>query len=176
MVWTHLLRDRAFATVLWLHHGQGLASVLNAIKRKRPASKVVFYSSYPERHYAVRLVNMGASEYVQKNSSASEIIAALIQAYNNKIYLSKPLSDEIASNVPVQTTLFYENHIKDLSNKEFMVLRYVGSRIRSKDIAYNMSISEKTVSTHIANICRKLNLDNRSELLHYAIKNGISFG
>lgn len=145
--------------------------VMQAIKRKKPDAKILFFSRFPERQYAVRMVRMGASGFLPKTSGADTLINAIIQVHRNK-FSSKFITDRILIEGPIQREP-YDRGLSKLSNKEFIILNHVGSGMRSKDIARYLSVSEKTVSTHIANIAKKLYLDTREEVMQFAIRNNI---
>lgn len=153
--------------------GKDGIQVMNAIKRKKPSAKILFFSRFPERQYAVRMIRMGASGFLPKTSNASTLLDAIAQVYHGK-FKSKFITEKMLVGGPIQGEL-YDNGLSRLSNKEFIVLNHVGSGMRSKDIAKCLSVSEKTVCTHIANIAKKLYLDTREEVMQFAIRNNLGY-
>lgn len=148
--------------------GTNVLDVLKRIKRKRPATQVLILSMHPEEQYAVRVLKAGASGYLTKESAPSELIRAIRKVSNGRKYISPAFAENLAEVLlsddeqPVHASL---------SDREYQVLCMIASGETVKDIAENLYLSEKTISTYRSRILQKMGLKNNAELIHYAIKN-----
>ena len=133
-------------------------------------SKVLILSMYQEDQYAVRLMKAGASGYLTKDVAPEQLIAAIRNAYEGKKYINRELAELLLlecstdSSKPLHAVL---------SDREFQVLKMIGSGKKVSDIARHLSLSVKTVSTYRAHILAKMNLKNNAELTYYVIQNGL---
>ncbi|MFL9610975.1 response regulator [Methylobacillus sp. Pita2] len=154
--------------------------VMKSALLKKPDLKIIFFSTYPEEHYAIRLLRLGASGFLSKTVPAAVLIESIIRVYNGGKYFSEKVNEMIYSQLskPAKVTgetegVDDDNH-SSLSAREFEILRMIGDRQSPSEIAQKLSISPKTVSTHISNMSRKLGVKQKAGLLHYAITNNIT--
>jgi len=133
-------------------------------------AKVVILSMYQEDQYAVRLMKAGASGYLTKDVAPEQLIAAIRNAYEGKKYINRELAELLLQECSTDSSKPLH---AILSDREFQVLKMIGSGKKVSDIARHLSLSVKTVSTYRAHILAKMNLKNNAELTYYVIQNGL---
>ncbi|HEB02081.1 MAG TPA: response regulator transcription factor [Nitrospirae bacterium] len=142
--------------------------VLRQIRDRKPKLPVLILSMYPEDQFALRVLKAGASGYLNKESAPEELINALRKASSGAKYISETLLEEIADTLDFTS----ERPAQEiLSDREFQVLCLIASGKTSREIAEELSLSVKTVSTYRSRILEKMRMKNNSELTYYAIKN-----
>jgi two-component system invasion response regulator UvrY len=115
--------------------------------------------------YARKLIQLGGSGYITKNSSRKEMILALLQVHSGKKYICEEMKNIISQDI----LLNKENQgIHSLSMREMQIVDRIKQGLSSKEMAAEMYISVKTVEVHRYNILRKLNLKNAAQLVAYA--------
>ncbi|MBI5918182.1 MAG: response regulator transcription factor [Nitrosomonadales bacterium] len=133
-------------------------------------TKVLILSMYPEDQYAVRLMKAGASGYLTKETAPEQLVEAIRRVVAGKKYISATLSELLlqecgsASGRPPHEIL---------SDREYQVLRLIGSGKTVSEVAEMLSLSVKTVSTYRAHILEKIRLKNNAELTYYVMQNGL---
>ena len=132
--------------------------------------KVIVFSIYSEDQYAIRFLKAGASGYITKDRDASDIIDAIQTVMNDGRYFSKDILEKF---VLAKVSGFNDTPHEMLSNREYEIMLMLASGNKSSDIAIDLSISEKTVGTHKIRIFNKMNLQNMSELIHYAVEKNL---
>ncbi len=143
---------------------------LNQIMAHNKEAKVLILSMYEEDQYAVRLMKAGASGYLTKDVAPEQLVGAIRNAYLGKKHINRTLAELLLqeccndSSKPLHAIL---------SDREFEVLKQIGSGNKVSDIARNLSLSVKTVSTYRAHILAKMKLKNNAELTYYVIQNGL---
>ncbi len=149
--------------------GNGL-EIFNQIKNIRPNSKVLFLSMYPEEQYARRAIKNGAFGYLTKDSAPTELVAAMQSIISGKKYVTSTLAqilvDDLISPNPK------EPH-ETLSDREFQVMLELAKGKKTSEIASELLISPKTVSTYRARVFEKLNLSTTAELVRYVMIRGL---
>lgn len=141
--------------------------VLQDLKRLHPRLPVVLLTALPEKEYAIRAFKLGASGYASKQSSSVELIAAVRKVLAGGRYITSSLAEALASTVAGEAPALPHEM---LSNRELQVLRHVAQGKALKEIAAELSLSEKTVGTYRTRISRKLGLGTNVELARYAIR------
>jgi two-component system invasion response regulator UvrY len=144
--------------------------LLKELRRERPALPVLVLSMFPEEQYAVRMLRAGASAYLNKESAPEQLVAAIRTVLRGEKYLSPRMATQIASNVGIEST---RPPHEALSDREFTVMRLMASGVTPRDIAQQLSLSIKTVSTYRSRILQKLAMQNNAQLIAYAVKNGL---
>lgn len=133
-------------------------------------AKVLILSMYPEDQHAVRLMKAGASGYLTKDTAPEQLVEAIHKVVAGKKHISPNLAELLLidcgadSGKPVHELL---------SNREYQVLRLLGSGKKVSEIAEALSLSTKTVSTYRAHLLEKMNLKNNAELIFYVMENGL---
>jgi two-component system, NarL family, invasion response regulator UvrY len=124
-------------------------------------------SAYPEEEFAIHSLKLGASGYLNKSLSSDEILAAAKKVLAGGKYVTASLAEKLAmslgdkgQNVPHEC----------LSNRELLVLRMVANGRTIKEIADELSLSEKTIGTYRMRIAKKLGMNSNVELARYAMK------
>jgi DNA-binding NarL/FixJ family response regulator len=147
--------------------GMSGLDVLKQVKEVKPALPVLILTMYPEEQFATRALQAGASGYLTKESAPNELISAIRKIRSGGKYISASLAERLAD--VVDTTLNRPAH-ESLSDREFQVLRMISVGKTVSEIADDLSLSVKTVSTYRTRILEKLDLRNNSEIIRYAIK------
>ena len=149
--------------------GRSGLDVLEELKRIRPQLPVLILSMHAEDQYAVRAFRAGASGYISKTSSRDELRAAILKVIKGGRYISASLSEKIAFDLSLSQKQPHEN----LSNRELEVLRLIASGKTIKEIAAELSLSDKTISTYRRRILDKMTMKTNIDLAHYALRNGL---
>ncbi len=148
--------------------GRSGLSLLAEIKRQQPALPVLILSMYPEDQFAIRLLKAGAAGYMTKESAPDELVGAVRKAVAGGRYITAALADRMAAllvNDAAQAP-----HEK-LSDREFLVLNLIASGKPVGEIARELCLSVKTVSTYRARLLVKMGMANNAQLVHYAFQN-----
>jgi two-component system, NarL family, invasion response regulator UvrY len=153
--------------------GRNGLELLEDIKKLKPATTIVILSIYPEEQYAMRALKLGASGYLTKASAPDELIEAVVKASRGERYISASLAEKIAMNLLAEK--ISPLHEK-LSVRELEVISMLASGKKMSDIAGILSLSPKTISTYRERILSKLELKTTSDIIRYAIKEGLSEG
>ncbi len=146
--------------------GRSGLEVLKQIKIFYPDIKVLVLSMYPEDQFAIRMLKAGASGYLHKDSAPDVLIDAIRTIHNGGEYLS-----------PAITKLLYrEMNNKSqglphsqLSDREYEVFLAIGEGKANNQIADQLSLSAKTISTYRSRILTKMNMDNNSDIIKYIL-------
>lgn len=146
-------------------------TALRAIKKEHSEVKVIMFSYQPEEIYAISTIKAGASGYVHKSASTETIKEAILKVYSGGIYLSEAMSKHLNFN---DTKNKRSKMFKKLSTREVEVLKLLSSGRKNKEIAKELEINEKTVSTYKARLFKKLNVTNLVDLIHQAKHNELS--
>jgi DNA-binding NarL/FixJ family response regulator len=141
-------------------------TALKAIKREFPHIKILVLSCHPEEMYALSAIKYGASGYVAKTASIQRVLNAINQVQRGGIYLNEALSQRLVSDGNATQGLAFK--YKKLSSREIEVLNLLSNGKRNKEIAAELDINEKTVSTYKMRLLKKLEAQNVAELIKHA--------
>jgi DNA-binding NarL/FixJ family response regulator len=147
--------------------GRSGLEVLEELKRLRPAMPVVVLTAFPEEDYAVRAFKLGASGYVTKESASDELLAALRKALAGGRYVTASLAEKLAASVAGDAPATPH---ETLSNRELQVLRLIAQGRTIKEVAAELTLSEKTIGTYRARLSEKMGLSTNVELARYALQ------
>lgn len=147
--------------------GRSGLEVLEELKKLRPRMPVVIISGFPEEQYAVRAFKLGASGYISKESASDELLAAVRKALAGGRYVTLALAEKLAATLSGETPVTPHEM---LSNRELEVLRLVAAGKTIKEVAAELSLSEKTVATYRLRLSKKMNLSTNVELARYALQ------
>ncbi|MEE9270580.1 MAG: response regulator transcription factor [Candidatus Krumholzibacteria bacterium] len=150
--------------------GRGGLDILKDIKKDHPKLPVLVLSIYPEDQFATRVLKAGASGYMTKETAPEELVAAIRKVIGGGKYVSSSLAELLASEI--ERDRKGEPHER-LSDREFEVLRLIASGKTVTEIAEDLSLSVKTISTYRSRITEKTDLHTNSELTRYAIRHGL---
>ena len=148
-------------------HMDGL-DVLKQLKIEKPKIPVIVLSVHPEDQYALRVLKAGASGYVTKASAPDELIKAIRKVSRGGKFISPVIAEKLVFQLD---TDFKEMPHETLSDREYQVLCLLASGKTVTDIASELALSVKTVSTYRVRILEKMDMKNNAELIHYAIQN-----
>jgi two-component system invasion response regulator UvrY len=144
--------------------------VLKQLRSFKPDLQVLILSMYPEKQYAVRALKAGAAGYLTKESAPNELIAAIRQVSQGRKYVSQSLAEALAAELGGE--IEKEPH-ENLSDREYQVMCLLAAGKTVSEIAAELSLSTKTVSTYRLRILEKLNLRNTAQIIRYALKRGL---
>ena len=139
-------------------------TVLRTIKKEFRDVAVIVFSTHPEDIYAISAIKAGASGYLSKSVTTATIKRAVLKVYKGGIHVSKELAQTLTFEKNSQGTM---NLYKKLSTREVEVLKLISSGKRNNEIAYQLDINEKTVSTYKLRLMKKLNVSNLVELIEH---------
>ena len=150
--------------------GKSGLETIKEIKEIKPDLPILILTMHPEKQFAVRLLQTGASGYLTKDKAPSELINALSQITQGKKYVSSDLISRLADYLnPDQGLLPHES----LSRRESQIMKMIAAGKTITEIAQELCLSVKTISTHRTNILKKMNMKKNVELVHYAIQNNL---
>jgi len=150
--------------------GQSGIDALAMLRAKAPDMGILILSGYPEAHYAINLIRQGASGYLNKECDPSEIVEALRTISLGKRYLTPAVADLLAQQLHRKEDA--PPH-EQLSEREFQVFLKLAKGETAGNIADQVSLSVKTVSTYRTRLMEKMGLASNSDLTYYALKNGL---
>ena len=151
--------------------GKSGLDTIKEIRVDHPNLPVLILSMYEEDQYAVRFFRAGASGYLTKQSAPEELVNAIRTIARGKKYVSPSLAEKLIVGLDARS----EKPLHEtLSDREFQVLKMISSGKTAGDIAEELFLSVKTVSTYRSRILEKLHLNNTAELIAYAIQNHLA--
>lgn len=151
--------------------GRGGLDVLKDLKQAHPRLPVLILSMHPEEQYAIRALRLGASGYMTKESAPAELIGAIRKVVAGGRYVSASLAETLAGSVVAIDRPNDRPLHAALSDREYLVMRLIGSGKTVTEIADELALSIKTISTYRARILEKMGMKNNAELMQYALRN-----
>jgi DNA-binding NarL/FixJ family response regulator len=148
--------------------GRGGLDVLKEIKHERPNLPVLILSMHPEDQYAVRALKAGAAGYMTKESAPQELIQAIRHIFRGGKYVSLALAERLAFHLENETRKPIH---ETLSDREYQVMLMIASGKTTNEIAGEMSLSIKTISTYRGRIMEKMRMKSNVDLASYVIRN-----
>jgi len=148
---------------------QGMSGLelIKEVRRIRPTLPTLVLSMHPASQFARRALNAGAIGYLTKGSELEEFVNAIEQVRRGRRYISREAADLL-----VRRSINWEVAPHEtLSDREYQVLRMLGSGKTISDIGRDLGLSVKTVSTYRARVLDKLGMRTNAELMRYAIEN-----
>ncbi len=167
-----LVRERDFDVLLvdLSMPGKGGMELIRQVKSEKPKLRILVLSMHAERQYAVRAIKAGASGYLTKDSAATQLVSALRKVAAGGALISAEVAEQLAlSAMPHAEGPPHAS----LSDREYQVFQLLVAGRAVSDIAQELNLSVKTVSTHKARLLEKMGLANQAELIHYAIRHGL---
>ena len=149
---------------------QSGVDVLKRLKRVHPDLPVLILSGYAEQQYALNLLRGGAAGYLNKEAADSELVGAIRTVAQGRRYVSPTLAQQLAADLagggdkPLHA---------QLSDREFQIFRRLAAGAGVSQIAADLHLSVKTISTYRTRILEKMNMKANADLTYYAIKNGL---
>ncbi|MBV7542692.1 response regulator transcription factor [Acidovorax sp. sic0104] len=147
--------------------GQGGLDAIGMLRAKAPDMGILILSGYSEEHYALNLIRLGASGYLNKDCEPSQILEAVRVIALGKRFLTPAVAELLAQqlNRPSDAPLHDQ-----LSEREMQVFLKLARGASVGEIGEALSLSVKTVSTYRTRLMEKLNLSSNSDLTYYALK------
>lgn len=170
-VFATVRKQRCDVVVLDLDLGETSGiEVLRVLRDEFEDLPVLILSVHPEEQYAVRMLQSGASGYLNKDSAPDQLILAIRRVADGHRFMSPEVAEQLLHRLDSDN----EGPLhSQLSDREFQVMRMLSSGKAVSEIAEVLSISVKTVSTYRARVLQKMDMKNNAELTHYAIKNNL---
>jgi DNA-binding NarL/FixJ family response regulator len=146
------------------------------LKKLNPENKIIILSMHDGLAYVEKALQAGAEGYILKKGATEEVIHAIREVYKGERYLSPRVAKYVIQG-------FLENKrdsnpdkpFSRLTRREREVLQLIAEGLSTKEIARNLDISTNTAHVHSNNIMQKINIHNRTELAHYALKEGVIY-
>jgi two-component system invasion response regulator UvrY len=150
--------------------GQSGIDVLAMLRAKAPDVGILVLSGYPEEHYAVSLIRQGVSGYLNKECEPTEIVEAIRVIALGRRYLSATVAELLAQQLDRGTG---GSPHANLSEREFQVFLKLAEGETAGEVADDLSLSVKTVSTYRTRLMEKMGLHSNSDLTYYAVKHSL---
>jgi DNA-binding NarL/FixJ family response regulator len=142
--------------------------LLEQVLRERPGLPVLVLTMYPEEQFAVRAFQSGAAGYLNKEGAPEQLLEAIRKVHAGGRYVTPSLAERLAADLSRAAPRVPHEL---LSNREHQVLCLLAKPLSVKQIAQQLHLSEKTVSTYRTRVLEKLRLETTAALIRYAIEN-----
>ncbi len=150
--------------------GSPFTQTLHRLRDEHPSVRVLVLSAHPEDQWAIRALRGGASGYLTKDHSPEQLLDAIRRVHRGGRYVSTTLAERLA----VQLGRGFEGAPHEqLSDREFDVLRGLGTGRTVKQVAETLGLSPKTVSTYRARLMEKLSFKTAADLVRYSAQHGL---
>ena len=146
--------------------GKSGIELIKQIRSEKPKLRRLVLSMHAEEQYAVRALRAGASGYITKESASTQLVAAIRKVAGGGAVISPAVAEQFALGAMPQTEGMPHTSLSDREYQVFLMLTR-GSSVT--DIADQLNLSAKTVSTHKAHVMQKMTMANHSELVRYAL-------
>lgn len=151
--------------------GRSGMELIKLVKAEKPRLRILVLSMHQETQYAVRAIKSGASGYLTKESAPAQLGEAIRKIAGGGASISGDVAEQLALGAMPGggQALPHET----LTDREFEVFRLLAAGAAVTEVAAQLNLSVKTVSTHKANLMQKLGLQNPTEMVRYALKHGL---
>ncbi|MCL1886472.1 MAG: response regulator transcription factor [Betaproteobacteria bacterium] len=146
--------------------GRNGIELIRQIKQETPKLPILVLTMYEEEQYAVRAIRAGALGYLTKESAGTQLVSAIRRVASGRPYISMEVAEQLALNIIAPGN---ELPHKLLSNREFEVFIMLAAGKSITEIAAQLHLSVKTISTHKTRILTKMQMNSLSEMVQYAI-------
>ena len=150
-----------------LNQGDGIELVRD-VRAHYARLPILVLSSHDEAVYAERLLAVGANGYIMKHATSEEILFSLRRVMDGHVYVSKDMGSWLLRK-SARDSFSSADPIDRLSNRELQILHLIGKGLTTRETAYSLNLSVKTVESHRQRIKAKLNLHTASQLVQFAI-------
>jgi DNA-binding NarL/FixJ family response regulator len=147
--------------------GKSGMDLIKQVKSERPRLRILVLSMHQEHQYAVRAIKAGASGYLTKDSASTQLVSAIEKVASGGAFISAEVAEQLALGAMPQTE--GPPHTS-LSDREYQVFRMLVSGQAVSEIASELNLSVKTVSTHKARLMEKMGIENQADLVRYAMR------
>lgn len=146
--------------------GATFVETLVELRERHPTVRILVLSVHPEDQWALRALRAGAAGYLTKDHSPEQLVLAIRRVARGGKYVSDTLAEKLAGLIDSGGSRAPHEL---LSDREFEVLRALGSGMMVKDVAANLNLSAKTVSTYRARLLDKMGLKSQADLVRYVV-------
>lgn len=153
--------------------GLGGLEVAPEIVRRSPKSRILVLTQYENSEYVHRFLRMGVAGYLLKKAAGTELVSAIRAVHRGESFLDPSVAATVIRGYLDAGATVAEDPYESLTERERQVLKLVAEGQTSKEIARTLCISVKTVMAHRANLMAKLDVHNRSELIRFALRQGL---
>jgi two-component system invasion response regulator UvrY len=140
--------------------------VLKQLKTQKTSPPVIILSIFPEEQYAIRVLKAGAAGYLTKGSAPDTLIEAIRTAASGRKYITRSVGERLADEL---NKGLRNNPHEILSDREFQVMQKIAGGKTTREIAEDLNLSEKTISTYRARIMDKMKFEKPAEIIRYAL-------
>ena len=147
--------------------GKSGMELIKQVKSEKPRLRILVLSMHQEHQYAVRAIKAGASGYLTKDSASRQLVSAIEKVAGGGAFISAEVAEQLALSAMPQAE--GPPHAA-LSDREYQVFRMLVSGRSVSEIAVDLNLSVKTVSTHKARLMEKMGIDNPADLVRYAMR------
>lgn len=148
--------------------GMDVFELIQKVKEVTSDTPILMLSMHPEERFGLQLLKAGVAGYLNKSSGLNDIAKAVRQVHSGKRFISENLAIKLADRL-------VENKARSphegLSEREFQVLCFIATGKTVSDIADELNLSVKTISTYRTRLLEKMDLENNAQLTYYAIQN-----
>lgn len=148
--------------------------VARQVHRRHPCIGIIILSMFADQAFVLEARRAGALGYVLKCADPRELVTAVRAVHAGRVYLSPPLSEDALEQYARKMESPVLAQTKGLTPREHEVLPLVAEGLTSAEIAARFGISQRTVEVHRARLMRKLHLRNQTELVHFAVRHGLT--
>ena len=151
---------------------KGGLEAIREIKEQDPQARILVLTSFAEDENVYAAIKAGAQGYLMKDASPQEILAAIREVHRGEPSMDSSIAQKLMRELQRSSDLPPSE--EPLTEREVEVLKFLARGLQNKEIADELVISERTVSTHVSNILNKLHLANRTQAALYALKEGLA--
>lgn len=148
--------------------GPDVLEILERLHREHPETKTLILSMHPAEDHAVRLLKAGALGYVHKSMGLSDLVTAVRRVAQGFRYISERVAEALAKEIADAKEP--PPHFR-LSGREYQIFLRLAQGQSNKEIAAELHLSPKTISTYRSRILEKLGVTNNAQITYYAIQN-----
>ena len=152
--------------------GRSGLDVLKQLKTRLPRLALLVLSQHPEDQYALRVLRAGAAGYLTKESASDELVTAIRKVAAGGRYVSPSLAERLAAELNNGDADDKPRH-RSLSDREYEVMRMIAAGHSVSEIAEELALSVKTISTYRARILGKMNMTKNADLIRYGLSHGL---
>jgi len=150
--------------------GKSGLEILEELKVMQPKLPVLILSMHPEEQYAVRMLRGGAAGYLTKASAPRELISAIQKVSKGGKYVTVSLAEKLAFELDAHAEKPCHER---LSNREYQVMLMLASGQSVSEVAEELCLSAKTITTYRTRILEKMGMSKNAELTLYAVRNNL---
>lgn len=148
-------------------------AVAQIIRTRCPETKCLILTMYTEDQRFFDALQAGVAGYVVKGAGSRELIDAIKIVYAGEMYISPSMTRKLVAHHLQNNQTAPPRHLQQLTNRELEVMHLLAKGMTNREIAAQLFISPNTVQTHRSHIMEKLELNNRADLIRYAVQHNL---